>query len=191
MDNKKLIGQRINNALAVRQMKQKELAAAIGVTDNTISYFCSGSRTPNLQLLVAMAKELDVSTDYLLGLVDIDNSTPDQRLSMVSEYIGLGNTAVEKLRSFARSDSVIINAILESPHFQKIVQYISKSVQYAPSRGNLIAKNILDGLKGIDSPFPAEDMDNLFKFGATDAASKLYDEVSADLYDKVTNNGKH
>ena len=39
MDNRKVIGQRINSALAAANIKQKELAAALGVTDNTISYF--------------------------------------------------------------------------------------------------------------------------------------------------------
>ena len=45
MDSKKQFGIRLNSALAKRNMKQKELAAALGVTDNTVSYFCSGSRS--------------------------------------------------------------------------------------------------------------------------------------------------
>ena len=101
MDNKELVAQRINTALAMRGKMQKELAHAIGVTDNTISYFCKGNRTPNLQQLVAIAKELDVSTDYLLGLADPDNSTNDEKLRMVSEYTGLSNDAVEVLNQIA------------------------------------------------------------------------------------------
>lgn len=98
MDSKKELGQRINAALAMRDKKQKELAHAIGVTDNTISYFCSGKRVPNLQQIIAISKELNVSTDYLLGLSAPDNVTTDEKLGLVSEYTGLGNVAVEKLR---------------------------------------------------------------------------------------------
>ena len=46
---KKKIGQAINTLLAEQNKRQKDLAKELGVTDNTISYFVSGSRTPNLE----------------------------------------------------------------------------------------------------------------------------------------------
>lgn len=61
------IGEQINIALLKKNIKQKELAKAIGVTDNTISYFVSGSRTPNTEQIIEIAKFLGVSTDYLLN----------------------------------------------------------------------------------------------------------------------------
>lgn len=96
MDNKKEVGQRINAALAMRDKKQKELAHAIGVTDNTISYFCSGSRTPNLQQIIAIAKELNVSSDYLLGL----SNTPsvDEDMQVACKMTGLSEKAISRLR---------------------------------------------------------------------------------------------
>ena len=69
MDSK-IIGYRINAALASENKKQKELAKELGVTDNTISYFCSGKRTPNISQIVKIAKYLNVSADYLLGIED-------------------------------------------------------------------------------------------------------------------------
>lgn len=62
--NERKIGQRINAALATNKMLQKELAKILGVTDNTISYFCSGTRTPKIEQLVKIAKALNVTTDY-------------------------------------------------------------------------------------------------------------------------------
>lgn len=67
MDNNKKIGQRINSALAARNKRQKDLAHHLDVTDNTISYFCGGKRTPNISQLIKISEFLDVSTDYLLG----------------------------------------------------------------------------------------------------------------------------
>lgn len=86
MDNK-LIGRRINSALARAGMLQKELAKAIGVTDNTISYFCSGTRTPNVSQIIDIARILEVSTDYLLGTSDI--ATLDASVQAVVAYTGL------------------------------------------------------------------------------------------------------
>lgn len=61
------IGSRIRMALEMAGMKQKELAEILGVTDNTVSYFCNGTRLPNIKQLVCIAKTLCVSTDYLIG----------------------------------------------------------------------------------------------------------------------------
>ncbi len=85
MDNKtkknhsKIIGQRINSALAKANKMQKDLASHLGVRDNTVSYYCSGSRTPNTAQIIEIAKFLNVSTDYLLGLSDIQTSNIDKK----------------------------------------------------------------------------------------------------------------
>lgn len=85
MDNKekekhsKIIGQRINSALAKANKMQKDLASHLGVTDNTVSYYCSGSRTPNTAQIIEISKFLNVSADYLLGLSDIQTSNIDKK----------------------------------------------------------------------------------------------------------------
>lgn len=68
MDYRKIIGLRINTALALRNVKQKELAKVLGVSANAVSYFCSGARTPNTWQLIKIAEYLEVSADYLLGI---------------------------------------------------------------------------------------------------------------------------
>lgn len=70
---RKQIGQRIYCALVSKNIKQYELAKAIGVTDNTISYFVSGKRTPNTEQIIKIAVFLNVSADYLLGLDAVNN----------------------------------------------------------------------------------------------------------------------
>lgn len=82
-DTKKTIGSRINTALELRGMKQKELAKILGVTDNTVSYYVSGARTPNAEQIIAISTALGVSTDYILGvstitdIKDFDSWTDD------------------------------------------------------------------------------------------------------------------
>lgn len=99
MDNKlsKVIGERINTLLGVQHKKQKELANYLGVTDNTISYFCSGKRTPNTAQIGRIADFFNVSADYLLGRSDA--WTIDNELKFVCEYTGLSEEAVQSLCS--------------------------------------------------------------------------------------------
>ena len=90
--NERKIGQRINAALATNKMLQKELAKILGVTDNTISYFCSGTRTPKIEQLVKIAKTLNVTTDYLLGLTDDPSPKP-----CAIDELGLSAEAIQKI----------------------------------------------------------------------------------------------
>ena len=119
MDNNNLIGKRINEALAIRGIKQKELAKEIGVQDNTVSYWCSGSRTPNTHQIIQIAKALNVSTDFLLGLTD--SKTTDKDLRFVCEYTGLSEEAIEHLCKLNKSDlsSIFLDEGTESWHSEK------------------------------------------------------------------------
>lgn len=124
MDNKKMLGNRINTALAMRDKKQKELAHAIQVTDNTISYFCSGKRTPNLQQIIAIAKELDVSTDYLLGL----SGTPsiDEDIQVACKTVGLTETAINEIKASRGWGLDVLNCFLENSDFFSLLLEVQR-----------------------------------------------------------------
>ena len=70
MVDQQLIGQRIASVRRLRNIKQVELGAAIGVTDQTISNWEVGLRTPRADLLAELCKQLDCSADYILGIID-------------------------------------------------------------------------------------------------------------------------
>ena len=99
MDIKVIIGQRINAALARHGMMQKDLAKAIGVHDNVISYYCSAARTPNWGQLALIAEILETSVDYLLGRTDNPSINTSERA--ISDYTGLSSKAVELLHFIA------------------------------------------------------------------------------------------
>lgn len=124
MDNKKIIGQRINSALAKKDLKQKDLAQHLGVTDNTVSYFCSGNRTPNTSQIIEIAKFLEVSTDYLLGLAQ--EPTTDKDFNYVCEYTGLSSEAVIALIDMrehreTRAFSDLLSCLLSHPNFMYLL----------------------------------------------------------------------
>lgn len=60
------IGTKIAKLRKERGMSQKELAARLNVTDKAVSRWESGVGYPELDTVVLLAKEFNVSTDYLL-----------------------------------------------------------------------------------------------------------------------------
>ena len=70
MNEQERIGICIARARKLRNMKQVELGAAIGVSDQTISNWEVGLRTPRADYVRRMCEVLDCSADYLLGLSD-------------------------------------------------------------------------------------------------------------------------
>lgn len=107
-----------------------------GISRPTINFWYNGQRTPDAENLKTLSQSFHVSTDYLLGLTDPDNSTADEKLRMISEYTGLSNEAVQNLHDF-----------LSSPfrHTQK------KWCNYLLTSGNFMALSI--GLSCYEDAF--------------------------------------
>lgn len=61
---------RLNEALAENNLSQKAFAKRIFMSQGVVNNYCTGKREPSLEVLVIICKELKVSADYLLGLVD-------------------------------------------------------------------------------------------------------------------------
>ena len=65
-------GKIIRNILEERGISQKQLANTVGVTPATLSRWITGeTEPPALGIIAEMAKALNVSADYLLGLTDV------------------------------------------------------------------------------------------------------------------------
>ena len=63
-------GERVHLMRRRRKMTQKELGEAIGVSKTTIFRIESGEFSDASQQIALMARALNVSADYLLGLQD-------------------------------------------------------------------------------------------------------------------------
>lgn len=61
-----MLGLRIALLRAEKGWSQAELAKRIGVSASAVGMYEQGRREPSLALLVCLAQELDVTTDYLL-----------------------------------------------------------------------------------------------------------------------------
>ena len=68
MTDQELIGRCIASVRKQRGLKQVDLGAAIGVSDQTISNWEVGLRAPRADYIRRMCRVLDCSADLLLGL---------------------------------------------------------------------------------------------------------------------------
>lgn len=82
-----------------RDMTQRELGEATGVTTVTIGNWERGVRLPSFELLAKLADALDTSADVLLGRENYGENREDDRAStLVDQYLALdehGRTLVE------------------------------------------------------------------------------------------------
>ena len=63
--------QRLNELLEEKQIPQDEFAKKVGIASGTLSNYCSGKVLIKSEFLPKIAKALNVSTDYLLGVSEV------------------------------------------------------------------------------------------------------------------------
>lgn len=64
------IGSKIKELRLEKGLLQKDLAIQIGVARNTITQYEKTLANPSYEVLIAIAKFFNVSTDFLLGVED-------------------------------------------------------------------------------------------------------------------------
>lgn len=70
MDYKEFLSQRVYALRKERDLSQKDLGEAVGLSHKAISTLESASRGISMEKLIALAEYFGVSTDYLLGRTD-------------------------------------------------------------------------------------------------------------------------
>lgn len=61
------LAERLQTLRKEKNLSQKEVANALGISSSVLSNYESNERTPSLETLVALARFYRCSTDYLLG----------------------------------------------------------------------------------------------------------------------------
>lgn len=61
---------RLRQVRELRQLSQKDLGERVGTSDKQIYRYENGTNEPTADILTRIAQALEVSADYLLGMVD-------------------------------------------------------------------------------------------------------------------------
>lgn len=67
-----MFSERLQEARIDAGLKQSDIAKEIGLTTSAYGYYEQGKREPNLETLMKLCSILNVSSDYLLGIDDVN-----------------------------------------------------------------------------------------------------------------------
>ena len=159
-------GQRISDLCNGNHITQKELAEKIGVSASQLSRIVSGeTRTVSSDILIGVAKEFKVSTDYILGL-----STVSVRKSYDISELGLSEGAVRGLVTGA-VDVQILNRLLEHRNFPKLIDLIRIYFQDTAAKGITARNQLIEMATASLSDLMKEHPDSGFPIYATGTTS--------------------
>ena len=135
---------RIRDLCRANNLKQSELAHAIGIDKSTLSRFMSG-KTDKLSdtSLQKIAQHLNVSTDFLLGNTDI----PDRKHYDIGE-LGLTVQAARNLYTH-KVDPAIVCELLEHPRFGELTRLLSSYKDELFASGIAAQNQMLLSLGGL------------------------------------------
>lgn len=146
-------------------LAEKITAQYVTIQRQTISLYMNGQSKPDTERLTAIAKVLDVSADYLLGLNHIKNTDGD--FQQACNYIGLSEGAVEFLRYIGHDPEtpkgdimpLVLSLLLEDKNFFEALSNLSMACSTAKRYGySSDVKDIQD--------FKRKHWEELLKLGA-------------------------
>lgn len=76
-------------------MSNTEFAAFLGMSRQTVGFYCNGDRIPDAEGLKEIAVKCNVSADWLLGMSDVRDTDVD--IKQIHKYTGLSPNAIETL----------------------------------------------------------------------------------------------
>lgn len=111
--DRQLFGKRLRNLRIQKNVSQKDLAAILLLSNSTVSQYESGTRIPDMQMLIKIADYFRCPTDYLLGRTDDPNM---EKNLAVAHYKGLKGDDLSGL------DDIIEDAIIRAAKWREDIE---------------------------------------------------------------------
>ena len=97
MDKYNTLGNRIKSRRQALNLSQSELSRQLNCTQAALSQYENGNREPALNDLANIARYLNTTTDYLLGLTDI--ASTEGEVKIIGDYLGLTEESIKRLHN--------------------------------------------------------------------------------------------
>lgn len=122
-------------------LAEKITSKYVTIQRQTISLYMNGQSKPDTERLTAIAKALDVSADYLLGLNNVKSM--DGNFQQACNYIGLSEGAIEFLRYIGHDPEnpegdimpLVLSLLLENAMFFETLSNLSMACSTAKRYG--------------------------------------------------------
>lgn len=157
---------RIRDMLTIRGINQAELAEKAGISESALSRYMSGQTDKmSVENIVAVAKILEVSTDFLLCLTNIPYMT-----NYDLEKLGLSAKAGEMLIR-RKIDPQIVSQLIETPPFALLVTQLAKLRENTFSAGFAYMTEMLHGVNALMTEYARENPEDRY------AAKKVVEDI--------------
>lgn len=127
---------RLRKAMGDKSMTQVRLAQMVGIQRQTVSLYRQGQSKPDTENLSKIAKALDVTSDYLIGL----SPTPSKNVDIqeLTEWLKISDVSARSLCRFREKEwaeeSAAFNAFLESPASMEIFRKLALCMRFERSK---------------------------------------------------------
>lgn len=144
----KAFPRRLENLMKQNNITQQTLADELGVSRQSVSYYCNGQSSPDWETIVKIAGYFKVSSDYLLGLSEVD--TPKTDIRATADLTGLSQNSVELLMGWRSSSRYVehlnvLNFFFSDPRFilfiDRVIRYLDKANKLEEVRAKYNATN--------------------------------------------------
>ena len=172
-----MIGERLIKAREDKGYTQDDVASALGVKRELVSFWEHGKRELKAGYLIEIAKFLDVSTDYLLGVSE--NKSLDPKLQNAAAYLGVSEKAVKGIK-----ESIdVINTQISEEENSEITRSVIDTVFSSDKRFLSTLVMIVAEMRG------RKDIDVYCSAPALKEGHKVY--LTDGIYDDEYNNFKN
>lgn len=117
------LGDRIANLRKELDINQKELATKVGITEASLSRYENNLREPKSEIIVRLAKALETSTDYLLGVND--NTKISKEYKLIIENLSVSEKTkklLEKIYSLEKEDREAIEKMIDNAYLKRFLK---------------------------------------------------------------------
>ncbi|WP_336798545.1 helix-turn-helix transcriptional regulator [Exiguobacterium acetylicum] len=121
MMERRFRSERLRECRIKRGMQQDEMARHLKTNTSTMSRIENGKKQPDPEMIIMMAELFNVSTDYLLGLVEDPKSTHD-------EYLREALKKYEFIGTFFSEDKL---KELPQERLENIIKYMDEQYKLA------------------------------------------------------------
>lgn len=111
--------------LKSKYVSQDELADAVGIARQTLGNYENNSRNPDSEVIKRLAKTLEVSADYLLGLSHV--SAPNETVQGIHKKTGLSQEAIRHLsvnNALSNNYVILLSDLIAHASFPMFIQII-------------------------------------------------------------------
>ncbi|PBI62260.1 helix-turn-helix domain-containing protein [Clostridioides difficile] len=117
------LGDRIANLRKELDINQKELATKVGITEASLSRYENNLREPKSEIIVRLAKALETSKDYLLGVNDNTKISKEDKL--IIENLSVSEKTkklLEKIYSLEKEDREAIEKMIDNAYLKRFLK---------------------------------------------------------------------